>query len=145
MKNDGEMQKGIQLTLDYHIQKSAENALDKCGKNGAAVVLDVESFDVLAMASRPDFDQNNVEKYIKNGGTELINRAVSEDNAGSIFKIVTAAAALENGAVGEKFYRFFCAGAENIDGIEFVCNKKEGHGELDFYSAFCKVVQCLFL
>jgi len=135
VKNDGEMQKGIQLTLDYHIQKSAENALDKCGKNGAAVVLDVESFDVLAMASRPDFDQNNVEKYIKNGGTELINRAVSEYNAGSIFKIVTAAAALENGAVGENFTDF-CAGAENIDGIEFVCNKKEGHGELDFYSAF---------
>lgn len=143
VKNDGEMQKGIQLTLDYHIQKSAENALDKCGKNGAAVVLDVESFDVLAMASRPDFDQNNVEKYIKNGGTELINRAVSEYNAGSIFKIVTAAAALENGAVGENFTDF-CAGAENIDGIEFVCNKKEGHGELDFYSAFAKSCNVCF-
>lgn len=143
MKNDGEMQKGICLTLDYHIQKAAENALDKSGKNGAAVVLNVENFDVLAMASRPDFDQNNVEKYIKNGGTELINRAVSEYNAGSIFKIITAAAALENGVVGENFADF-CSGGVNIDGVEFVCNKKDGHGKLDFYNAFAKSCNVCF-
>ena len=143
VKNDGEMQKGIRLTLDYHVQKAVENALDRCGENGAAVVLDAKNFDVLATASRPDFDQNNVESYLNGGGTELINRAAAEYDAGSIFKIVTAAAALENGIAGEKSV-CFCGGGENIDGIDFACNKKDGHGEIDFYTGFAKSCNVYF-
>lgn len=143
VKNDGSRQSGICLTLDYHIQRAAESVLDRYKANGAAVCLDAESFDVLAMASRPDFDQNNVENYINGGGSELINRAVSEYNAGSIFKIVTAAAALENNAVkGDDI--FYCGGSENIDGIDFVCNKNDGHKELNFYEAFAKSCNVCF-
>lgn len=143
VKNDGNQQSGICLTLDYHVQKAVENAFDNSKKTGAAVVLDVKNFDVLAMASRPNFDQNNIEKYINGGGSELINRAVSEYNAGSIFKIITASSALENG-IAKGGDLFWCGGFENIDGKNFGCNKKEGHKNLNFYDAFANSCNVCF-
>ncbi len=68
-------QKYVKLTLDYHIQNIVENVLDENSVSGAAVVLDAENFDILAMASRPNFNQNNIADYIGSGGTALINRA----------------------------------------------------------------------
>lgn len=79
-----EQLKHIKLTLDYHIQNIAENVLDESGITGAAVVLDTENFDILAMASRPNFDQNNVAEYISSDGTALLNRATTPYNASAI-------------------------------------------------------------
>lgn len=76
--------KYVKLTLDYHIQCITENVLDANGQTGAVVILDVDNFDVLAMASRPDFDQNNVAQHIQNGGTSLINRAQTPYNSTSM-------------------------------------------------------------
>ncbi|MBQ6999385.1 MAG: hypothetical protein IJN62_06330 [Clostridia bacterium] len=70
-------QKYVKLTLDYHIQNIVENVLDKNSTTGAAVVLDTGNFDILAVASRPNFDQNDVAQYINSGGTALVNRAVT--------------------------------------------------------------------
>ncbi len=81
-------QKYVKLTLDYHIQKIAENVLDDTDITGAVVVLDVDSFDILAMASRPDFDQNNVGRYIDTGGTALLNRAVTPYSTEGIYEIL---------------------------------------------------------
>jgi len=135
--------KFVKLTLDYHIQKITENVLDASGIIGAAVVLDVESFDVLAMASRPDFSRDSVSRYISSGGTELLNRATSPYNAGSIFKIITAAAAMEE-EIADTNFTMQCKGTMKIDGIDFVCHKKEGHGLLTFEQAFSKSCNCAF-
>ena len=51
---------GIRLTIDYHIQKCVEDVMDSYIAKGAAVVLDTQSFDVLAMASRPNYDTSAV-------------------------------------------------------------------------------------
>ena len=64
---------GIRLTLDYHVQKIVEEAMDKNGLSGAVVVEDVVTGDILAMASRPHFDQNAVEKYLDSSSKELFN------------------------------------------------------------------------
>lgn len=133
----------VKLTLDYHIQKITENVLDSFGTTSAAVVLDVESFDVLAMASRPNFEQNNIGSYISYGDTELLNRATSEYNAGSIFKIITSAAAIEEGYISDDT-TFHCDGGEYIDEIFFPCHKPDGHGSLNLDEAFSKSCNCAF-
>lgn len=79
-------QKYVKLTLDYHIQKIAENVLDAGDITGAVVVLDVDTFDILAMASRPNFDQNNVGMYIDTGGTALLNKAITPYSTEGISK-----------------------------------------------------------
>lgn len=86
----------VRLTLDYHIQQAVENALNKYGISGAAVVEDVVTGDLLAMASRPDYDQNAVENYLNSSGKELFNKATAAYNLGSVFKIIDAAAYFEN-------------------------------------------------
>jgi len=86
----------VRLTLDYHIQKIVEEAMDNSGISGAVVVEDVVTGDILAMASRPHFDQNAVEKYLDSSGKELFNKATAAYNLGSIFKIIDAAAFFEN-------------------------------------------------
>jgi len=86
----------VKLTLDYHIQKIAEKAMDNSGISGAVVVEDVVTGDILAMASRPHFEQNAVENYLDSSGNELFNKATAAYNLGSIFKIIDVAAFYEN-------------------------------------------------
>ena len=85
----------VVLTIDSHIQRIAESALNAAGSSGAVVVMDTRSFDVLAMASSPSYDQNNIQKYLNSDKGELINRCLFPYNAGSIFKIITMSAASE--------------------------------------------------
>lgn len=138
---DGGDKKFVKLTLDYHIQQIVENLLDNYGITGAVVILDVDSFDVLAMASRPNYNSDDVNSYIASSGTELLNRAVSQYNAGSIFKIVTMAASLENGICPKTF---FCGGSLLFDNLVFPCHLLQGHGNIDPSSAFALSCNCSF-
>lgn len=133
----------VKLTLDYHIQKITENVLDQFGTTCAAVILDVESFDILAMVSRPNFDQNSIDSYISYGDTELLNRATAQYNAGSIFKIITTAAALEEGYIDVED-TLTCNGKLYIDDITFSCHKADGHGDINLTDAFAKSCNCAF-
>lgn len=92
----GSRKLNVRLTLDYHVQKIVEEAMERNGVSGAVVVEDVVTGDILAMASKPDFDQNGVEKYLDSSGKELFNKATAAYNLGSIFKIIDAAAYFEN-------------------------------------------------
>ena len=134
----------VRTTLDYHIQKIVETAMDKTDKNSSVVVLDVETFDIVAMASRPNFKQYDVTDYVKSNGTSLINRAVSGYNAGSIFKIITSAAALESD-IADTDHDFLCCGFTETDGVRFNCLNTEGHGVLSMKRAFALSCNCCFL
>ncbi len=134
----------VRLTLDYHIQKIAEEVMDNYIKRGAVVILDTQNFDILAMASRPDFDGENIEKYKNSTNGELLNRALCAYNAGSVFKIATASAALEKDAGFATRY-FDCRGRYDIAGANsFACNNKDGHGILSFDDAFALSCNCCF-
>ena len=135
--------KYLKLTLDYHIQKIAENVLDEFNIDGAVVIMDVKSFDILSLVSRPKFDRSNVAIYAKYGDTELINRAISPYNAGSIFKIVTASAVLEADAEAEN-KSYFCDGYDVYDKISFTCHNRQGHGKLSLKDAFPLSCNCAF-
>ncbi len=101
---------GLVLTIDEVIQHIAERELDKAfkkykAKGASIVVMDPWTGEILAMASRPSFDLNF---YKDISGEVKRNRAVTDFfEPGSIFKIVTAAAALEEKRVAPQD-RFFC-------------------------------------
>lgn len=86
----------VRLTLDYHIQKIVEEAMEKNGVSGAVVVEDAVTGDMLALASKPDFDPESIEDYLDSSRNELFNKATAAYNLGSVFKIIDVAALYEN-------------------------------------------------
>ena len=101
--------RNVVLTIDLHIQQAAELALPVLGPDtrGAAVVMDVNSGDVLALASAPAFNPNSFVPRLSAADNErlndpksrpVVNRATQENYApGSIFKPVVGLACLEAG------------------------------------------------
>ncbi|MDP4621121.1 MAG: penicillin-binding transpeptidase domain-containing protein [Thermoleophilia bacterium] len=90
----------IRLTLDTRVQKSAEALL--AGRRGAVVAIEPRTGKVLALASSPAFDLNEVltdfASIRKKGGAPLLNRSTAGlYPPGSTFKVVTATAALNGG------------------------------------------------
>jgi len=134
----------LRLTIDLDLQMVAEAALGD--QPGAIVALDPRSGEVLAMVSHPSFDPNVFAKRIDREDWEkltedpmkpLMNKAIQAQLApGSVFKIVTATAALETGTVQPDF-TLNCSGQVEIyghvyhDGIEHL--KK--HGSVDLQRA----------
>ncbi len=126
------------LTIDARIQAIADEALRAVGR-GAAVVVDPNNGNVLAMASVPSFDPNTFIPSIKSKDWKelrndpahpLINRAVSAFPPGSTFKIVTALSGLRKGLATTKFT---CTGGVSYGDHYFQCwiNEKGGsHGTL---------------
>lgn len=98
----------IELTLDPTMQETAYNQLTNNGYEGAVVALRPSTGEVLAMASSPSFDPNAIvnpstaqdawAEYTSDPEAPLLNHATQESlPPGSIFKIITTAAGLENG------------------------------------------------
>lgn len=143
------------LTLDSYIQYTAEKYLEaaiaenKIAERGAAIVMNVKNGAILAMAVKGDFNPNKPFelskadkkslKEIKDEDekekkeNELMNRqwrnkAVSDTyEPGSVFKIVTAAIALEENLISKK-NTFYCNGHTTVAGQHYNCHKKAGHG-----------------
>jgi len=126
----------VKLTLDYHIQKIVEEVMTEHNVSGAVVVEDVNSGDIVAMASKPDFDQNRVDEYLDSPGKELFNKAVASYNLGSIFKIIDAASALESHQYLDD--KFFCKGYIEVGDKIIKCGSYDtgGHGEVNITRAF---------
>ena len=133
----------IQLTLDYKIQKAAEDGLRaSLTQKGAVVAINPRNGDVLALASLPDFDPNIFVTYSDSETDKAALRSVPEYNIatqglfapGSIFKIIVGAALLESGKVdlSEKVH---CSGYFKASDRVFKCWEKKGHGAVNFMDA----------
>lgn len=129
--------KDIYLTIDRNIQESAFNALR--GHAGALILMDVSSGEILAMVSAPSFDTNdiiegkNVAALFSDASKPLLNRAIqAECPPGSIFKIVTAAAALAEKKLSPH-ETHDCAGYFNLGNAVFRC--WSSHGRVDLLDA----------
>lgn len=122
------------LTIDDIIQHIAERELDwavqKFHPIGACIiVMDPKTGDILAMSSRPTFDLNSFQKA---GADNRRNRAVTDMyEPGSMFKIVTASAALDERRVGLND-RFFCENGAWSHGGGKVLHDHTPHGWLTF-------------
>jgi stage V sporulation protein D (sporulation-specific penicillin-binding protein) len=94
--------RGLILTVDSYVQFEAERLIDTAmktwhAKSATAIVMDVHSGEILAMANAPDFDPNH---FASSNLDQQRNRAVTDAyEPGSTFKLITAAAALESGKV----------------------------------------------
>lgn len=134
---------GVRLTLDANIQKVAEDIAAKYIQKGAVVVMEPQSGDILAMVSLPTFQPNTVAEVLQDTDSPLLNRALCSYNCGSVFKIVSTAAALESGCSTTQMYT--CNGSIDIGGTVFRCHYRLGHGNLLMDSAFSKSCNCYFI
>ncbi len=128
----------IVLTIDKQIQEIVEETMSNYINKGAVVVMDIDSKEILAMASRPAFNPYEVDNVIENedAGSALTNRAMSAYYPGSLFKILLTAAALEEGIVDLE-QPFHCSGSYVFnEQLSISCWKEEGHGDIDFSEAF---------
>jgi penicillin-binding protein 2 len=143
----------VQLTIDADMQKAAEDAFRHYGYNGAAVILDPRSGEVLTLVSLPAYDPNKFATGIDRAtwtslNTDALkplqNRALQgRYSPGSTFKIVVATAALEEGLVTPDF-RVFCPGGATFYGRYFQCHEKGGHGSVDMRHAIEKSCNVYF-
>lgn len=129
----------IMTTLDMELQNRIEAYADKMGlQEGAIVVLDAHNADVVAMVSRP---KQKLGKFQAADGSEWANHALKAAAPGSIFKLVTEAAALEAG-VTNKRETFFCDGGYGKYGLS--CWKEGGHGLLTLQEGLAQSCNIVF-
>jgi len=129
----------VLLTIDKKIQEACEFAL--LGKRGAIVVTDPFNGDILGMASSPDFDPNMFthpipsrkwQKIVNSPGHPMLNRTVQATYPpGSVFKIVVAVAALEEGKIDPQEV-FNCEGVHRAGTRVYRCWNRTGHGLVNF-------------
>ena len=119
---------GVVLTVEKGIQKIAEDALEKSKiKSGCALVMHVQSGEILALASVPKYDRNNIAAELKKENSPLSNKALPAYSVGSVFKSVVAAYALECG-LSEKT-TFSCEGTHKVGDAVFSCYNQKAHGK----------------
>lgn len=141
-KQDAVPGENLRLFLDSRLQEVGYNALKE--EAGSAVLIDIETGGVKMLVSTPSYDPNlfNAPLDVKtwknlsqNERRPLMNKAIAgQYSPGSVFKIVVALAALENGIINEHT-RIQCDGRLFVGDHPFHCWKKTGHGPLNLVEA----------
>lgn len=141
----------LDVTIQYYLEKALDEALVDYEAEGAyGIVMDVNTGAVKAMSSKPDYDSNNAytiydeetrkeieklkgtdeysEAYTNALFAQWNNKTVSYTyEPGSVFKVFTLAAALEEGVVDENT-TYNCSGVYSIGGWNIHCARRTGHG-----------------
>ncbi len=138
--------KRLKLTVDYDLQKALEDGFQASGFNGASVIMDPKTGEVLAFTSVPAYDPNAFAAGIDRATWASLNtnelkplqdRAIQgRYSPGSTFKMAVATAALEEGVVTPDF-KVYCPGHATFFGRSFQCSlpNGRGHGTLDMRQA----------
>ena len=148
----------VDEVIQHYLEKYLEQAVEfhNVREKGVGIVMDVNTGAILGMATVPDYDLNDPFTLVDADAAAAINALSGEErntalvNAreaqwrnkavsdlyepGSVFKIVTAAAALDSGSATLKS-SFNCAGAITVEGIRMRCAHGGGHGLLSFGGA----------
>lgn len=120
---------GLVTTLDIQIQQLCE-AQDI--EKGAIIVMDVENGDILAMASFPSYRPDALGEALSDPDSPLINRCLYAYSVGSIFKLITCAAAYKQNQIT---FETECTGKTQIKNQIFRCHDWRGHGIVDMKHA----------
>lgn len=139
------------LTIDFKIQKAAWEAIE--GRAGSVVVMNPQDGSILAMVSAPSFDPNMFNEGISdevwskiqaNPFSPLSNKAISgQYPPGSTYKLIVAAAALEEGIIAPET-RIFCDGFFTLGNRKYRCWKKGGHGHVNLHRAIVESCDVYF-
>ncbi len=135
----------LDATVQYYVEKALSEMVTSTEAQGATgIVMDVETGAVLAMASSPTYDLNDpsavyesrLASLVKDGQLDLSdaqlrqwrNRAINDTyEPGSTFKVLTLAAALEEGVIDENT-TFDCTGSIHVLDATIHCSNRAGHG-----------------
>jgi penicillin-binding protein A len=138
----------VVLTLDPELQRVAyEGLASSVTGRGAVVAVDPKNGEILAMASYPSFDPNNIDETFpelaNDPDSPLINRAIqSLYPPGSTFKVITAAAALEAGTSPTQ--SFVDDGTYELPGYTVVNYKGKEYGRVTFTQALVFSINAIF-
>lgn len=137
-REEGQPGGDLVTTLDVGLQQYAHQRLS-AELSGAAVVMDVYTGDLLAMASTPSYDPTAFYRGLTTDEWQeltndiygpLNNKPISGQYApGSTFKMITAIAGLRAGVSPHD--HVFCGGVTTLGSARFHCWKREGHGSMD--------------
>ncbi len=128
----------VTVTIDSEVSKKVYEAFGD--KKGACLVYNYKTGEVLCMVSTPSFDIMNEPETIPDGAY-LNNAILASYTPGSIFKIVTTIAALENIPDIEERV-FYCEGKKEFDGDDVTC--LDPHGEMTLSEAFARSCNIAF-
>jgi penicillin-binding protein 2 len=143
----------IVLTIDSHLQRVAQDALDVGKLNGSVAVMRVSDGSLLALASTPSFDPNQfilgltqqqANALFQNPNEPLLNRPVSGAYPpGSTFKTVTMPIGLASGLFTPQSM-FWCTGTWDVLGFPMHCWKITGHGHISLYEGLAQSCDIVF-
>ena len=150
--NPGHAGKKVNLTIDAELQKYVQERLST-EQSASAVVMDVNTGEIYAIASYPSFDPNiftrgipaeKWEELLSNPALPLTNKAVAgQYPPGSTFKMITALAALEAGVI-TRGNTVFCPGHFDYGDSRFHCWKHGGHGTMNVVDALAQSCDTFF-
>jgi len=146
----------LQLTLDLRIQKVVEQLMtgtEETPINGSAVVIKVQTGEILAITSKPSFDPNlfsagisvaEWRKLIFNTEHPLQNKAIDgQYPPGSVYKIIAAYAVLEEKVMNPED-TVFCPGYYRLGRRVYRCWRRGGHGDVDLHDALVQSCDVYF-
>lgn len=141
-KITGPPEKGnnLRLTIDHDLQSYGEQLLR--GKKGSIVLMNPQNGEIYAMISKPDFNpatlREDWEEIVEDKDSPLLNRAaMGLYTPGSVFKVITAAAALQHPNMPETYQ---CEGSTRIEGYVLRDYQGTAHGKVDLEKAL--VLSC---
>lgn len=158
-QNGNDLYLTIDATLQHYLEKHLQEMIDEFEvKNRACgIIMNVNTGAILAMASCPSFDLNNpYEISDQNASAEIAkltgderktmlanereaqwkNKAIAEINeSGSVFKIITSSAVIEENLVDVNGDSFYCSGSLKVADRDIGCHYRSGHGEQTFIKA----------
>jgi penicillin-binding protein 2 len=144
------------LTLDVKIQEELEKLMTRTAEqnmNGSAVVMKVQTGEIIAITSKPSFDPNKFaagisplhwNELVSNEWHPLQNRSIhGQYPPGSTYKIVTALAGLEEGLI-KPDTSIYCPGHFKLGRGRYRCWKKSGHGAVNLHDALVQSCDVYF-
>ena len=141
----------LTTTIDVQMQTILESELmtaylENKALGVSGIIIDAKTGAIKAMSCLPSFDLNNIPRDDISALQLMTKNSTVVDvyEPGSTFKLVTLAAALNEGLVSEDEH-FFCSGRTTVDGETIKCWKSTGHGSLTLSEAFEKSCNCVFV
>jgi penicillin-binding protein 2 len=135
--------KDIYLTIDAALQEYIWKMMKE--KKGAAIFMDVNNGEILALLSTPSYDPNNsISKVLDDEDAPLLNRAImGQYPPGSLFKIIIGLAGVESKKARPET-TFVCNGKLNIGKDAFHCWNRDGHGHMNLENAIIESCNVYF-
>ncbi|MHB8571786.1 MAG: penicillin-binding protein 2 [Candidatus Dormibacteria bacterium] len=138
-----ELQRAVTGFLQAKLDELSKSLGPSRGQDGVAIVMDPRTGQVLALASLPSYDINQFAEGITQAQLDQLDndprkpqldRSVRSFPPGSTYKIVTACAALQEGRLQPNTI-INCTGVVEINGYQFYCWNRSGHGQVDLNKA----------